>query len=170
MAEGEDRVRGRPGEQRPRRLVPEQGAGQRGRGPCSAGPECGHRDGVGGYPEQRSHDAGHDLSPPTDDTAVHRFPGAAVAPEPGRGLVQRGVQQRRRATVERMRHGDVRVQPLESVALQRQPGEQRARDAERVHRRAEVAHSPGTEEHRGAGRTAGFVSGLPDGHVQTGPG
>ncbi len=70
----------------------------------------------------------------------------AVLAQRGAGLLQRWVKRRRRAVVEGMRHGDLRLNPFQPVPGQRQGLEKRRPEGQRMDGRAEVVDKAGQRQ------------------------
>jgi len=96
-----------------------------------------------------------------------RAVGAGVGAERLRGLLERAVQRHRGAAVERVRSLDWRLEQLEPVFVQRQAGEERRAERERVNRRADVVVKAGDRQLGRAGAAADRLGALD--HVDGAP-
>ena len=69
-----------------------------------------------------------------------------IALKGGRGIMERALEQRGAATVERMRQREGRMCPGESVLLERDVSEERRRKTQRVDGRADVVNKAGQSQ------------------------
>ena len=152
-------VRRRAAEEGPGLRGPEPRGEHGGRQPGPE-PEPRHPQGVAGPAQHRPEHVAGKLVEATDQRAEDTSPGLPVRSQPRAGLVERADQDPRRTVVQGVREVDLGVPPDEAVLGQRERGQERRRDGERVHGGADVVQEAGQGQLRGAGAAADRVLAL----------
>ena len=129
------------GEQGPRPLPAEGGREARG-GPEPPEGEPRHHERMARRAERRRQHIVGELSPDANERRMKPPPVIAPRAQPVRGRVERALQDRGGAVVERVRQGRRRLDPRESQVGQREGAEERRGEGERVDRGADVVGEP----------------------------
>ena len=135
-------------------------ASTRGRQPGPE-PEPRHPHGVAGPAQHRpEHVAEQIVEAARPAVRRHRARPCRPVPSPAQVSSSERTMMPARAVVERVREVDLGVPPDQAVLGQRERGEERRRDAERVHGGADVVQQTGDGQLRGAGAAADRVLAL----------